>query len=659
MDKETKRIKVGPSQMRAEFMPETFDEEARTVEVVWSTGSKVKRFSWAHGEFLEELSLKKEHVDLDRLNQGAPVLNNHQSWDLRDSIGVVEKAWLKSKAGHAKIRFSAREDVQGIVNDIRDGIIKNISVGYRVEQFEDVSKKSDTIPTLRATKWTPMELSFVNIPADKDSQVRSAQSQSYEVEIIRQEEEPMPNENEKTVVTEPSQTQTRSTPAVTEPKIDLEAVKNEARAEGIKTESARQTEIRSLCKKVGLETSVADEMISGNVKIEDARSQIINKIAEQSASTPTTGHNVEVNDTQEKSRRNAAMNAVEHLYGTERPALIEGAREFCGHDILEVASRYMKAEGIKTEDLSRDDIIKLSIGGKLSGFQRTHVSSDFPFLVADVTNKTLQRAYGEKPQTFAPFVTERAPVNDFKKIQSTKFGDAPVLEKVNEKGEYKEGTISEGKEEYQIVKYGKMISVTEELLRNDDLNAVLQLSEKFGRGTRELESDIVWDIIKANLAMGDGKTLFHADHGNLAGAGAVISVTTVGAGRTAMRKQLGLDKAKIEVRPSFLVVPAALETVAEQFVGATIAAKDADVNPFKGLKIISEVRLDDLSAISWYLFGDASQAEMIEMVKMRGNESPIIETMMAFETDAMKMKVKYHFAAKALDWVAFYKNPGA
>lgn len=40
--------------------------------------------------------------------------------------------------------------------------------------------------------------------------------------------------------------------------------------------------------------------------------------------------------------------------------------------------------------------------------------------------------------------------------------------------------------------------------------------------------------------MGDGTALFHSNHGNLVAAGAAMSASTLGAARTAMRKQTGI-----------------------------------------------------------------------------------------------------------------------
>ena len=648
---------------RASFVPETFDSEKRTVEIVWTTGARVSRWSWTEGSYNEELSLQKSHVNLDRLNAGAPVLNNHRSGSLEDSIGVVEKAWIKNKEGRAIVRFSEREEVAGIVRDVESGVIRNISVGYSVQKYEDVTKKGEETKTFRAVDWTPMELSFVNIPADMDSQVRSAENKSYDVLIVRNQEVDMDDNNVEN--TQDKKPVVESTLKVSDkPVVDVVKERSEAKAEGQKLEMERQTSIRSLCDSVDLKDE-SEKLINDKKTVSEANSEIIRMIAERNAKKPTNGQTgVDVDDVSNANkRRECVVSAIENCYPDEalikKSKMIDGARDFAGHDIIEIARRYMDAEGIDTRNLTNQEIARLSIGKSLGGYgERSNTTSDFPFIVADVSNNRLQQAYQEQEQTFESFTTSRT-VGNTKNINSTLFGDAPVLEQVNEKGEYKKGTISEGKEVYKIRKYGKMIEVSEELMMNDELGAFLQLAAKFGARSRELESDIVWAIITDNDVMGDGVALFNtANHGNLAGSGAIFDVTTVGAGRLAMRLQVGLDGAKINVAPRTLVVPAALETEAEKFLAIIRPAKDSDTNPFKGLSLVSEVRLDDDSAVAWYLFATKAQAERIEIARLRGQETPQIETKLAFETDSMTMKIKYWFAAKAQDHRAFFKNPG-
>ena len=64
-------------QTRAFFEPSSVDTEARTAEVIWTTGARVQR-SGFNGPYLEELSMAPESIRMDRLNNGAPLLNSHK-----------------------------------------------------------------------------------------------------------------------------------------------------------------------------------------------------------------------------------------------------------------------------------------------------------------------------------------------------------------------------------------------------------------------------------------------------------------------------------------------------------------------------------------------------------------------------------------------------
>ena len=118
----------------ATILPQTFDDKNRTVRVTWSTGAAVPRRD-QQGPYNEVLSLDPAHVNLDRL-RGASVLDTHRQGGLRDVIGVVDRAGVEPGAGWADLRFSARAEVQPVVDDIRAGIIRSVSVGYSVQAWK-------------------------------------------------------------------------------------------------------------------------------------------------------------------------------------------------------------------------------------------------------------------------------------------------------------------------------------------------------------------------------------------------------------------------------------------------------------------------------------------------------------------------------------------
>src|SRR5690606_3657480 len=66
----------------AELAPNTIDPETRSVDVIWSTGARVRRLSLFGDPHDEELSMAPDHVRLERLNNGAPFLKVHDAGDL-------------------------------------------------------------------------------------------------------------------------------------------------------------------------------------------------------------------------------------------------------------------------------------------------------------------------------------------------------------------------------------------------------------------------------------------------------------------------------------------------------------------------------------------------------------------------------------------------
>jgi phage head maturation protease len=155
---------------RATFEPTTFDASSNTIRVVFSAGADVARRDLS-GEYIERLSLAPESVDLSLL-RGAPVLNNHDRYSGVEAIlGVVEDASVDGQRGEAVIRFGNRPEIAGIIADIRAGIIRNVSVGYSVEEWRESREDGKRVKT--AVRWTPREISFVPLGADPAATIRN------------------------------------------------------------------------------------------------------------------------------------------------------------------------------------------------------------------------------------------------------------------------------------------------------------------------------------------------------------------------------------------------------------------------------------------------------------------------------------------------------
>ena len=152
-----KQIKTGNLTRYLNFDRTAVDEEARTVSLSFSSDAPVER--WFGMEVLDH---SPKSVDLGRLNDGAPLLMDHNT---SDQIGRVESASVDGERGTAVVRFSKSARAQEIFTDVMDGIRQNISVGYRINDMKLEDSDAD-IETYRATSWQPFEVSVVSVPAD-------------------------------------------------------------------------------------------------------------------------------------------------------------------------------------------------------------------------------------------------------------------------------------------------------------------------------------------------------------------------------------------------------------------------------------------------------------------------------------------------------------
>lgn len=187
-----KTIKTQKYSIRALFMPDTINEEERTIEVTFATNAPYRRYVWTDRgpELVNEiLQFGQKNVRMDRLNASAPLLNNHNRYGgVQDNVlGVVEKAWLDKNEGRAIVRFSKRENAAAIFEDVQDGILRNISVGYQVYKYE--REKGQEVDTFRAVDWEPFEISLVDVPADFKAQIRSEENERIDTQVVGEDQE--------------------------------------------------------------------------------------------------------------------------------------------------------------------------------------------------------------------------------------------------------------------------------------------------------------------------------------------------------------------------------------------------------------------------------------------------------------------------------------
>lgn len=687
----------GDTSVRAASLePTTFNAANRTVDLTASTGATVRRFDWWSGEqFDEVLTVSAEAVDLTRFEAGSvSILNTHSQWDVKDVMGAGVPGTARFEDGKLILtaKLSARDDVAPFIQDIKDGILRNVSVGYRIlayEVDETTKPKTRTI-----TRWELLEVSFVPVGADGGAGTRSLSGDqqpgrqalmnsaapvtvnlnlsdftrapaahpptdnTQEVRMSDTTEQPAATQAP-TATTSPTDTgaeQQRAQPpaapapaaqqAPAAPAVDPLAAARQAEADRI-------DHIRSRAAQLNLPDEMVRTAITGGTSVADFNTRVIDHLAAEPSNQRAINPHVQVITDEGDTRVRAAMAG---LLNRANPAVhrLEGAAtEYRGIRLMDLARDCLEARGVRTRGMQNKDI----------AIRALQTTSDFPHILSGVTNTSLREGYEMAPRTYQAWARQMM-ATDFRDLNMVQFGGGGTLPKVGEHGEFKRGKLYESKESFRVATYGEVIGVTRQVIINDNLDALTRVPSEAGFRAAVTENTTVYGILTSNPTMSDSKALFHSGHINLAGSGTALSVAGLSTGRTAMRKQKALDgKTLLNVTPAVLLVPAALETTAEQIVVTrTVPTTTATSVPefFRTLNVVAEPLLDEDSATAWYLFANpASPAGSIAYAFLEGEEGVYTEERMGFDVDGMEIKIRHDFGAGAMDFRGAYKDPGA
>jgi ATP-dependent Clp endopeptidase proteolytic subunit ClpP len=298
---------------------------------------------------------------------------------------------------------------------------------------------------------------------------------------------------------------------------------------------------------------------------------------------------------------------------------------------------------------------------QLVGAAFTHSSSDFGNILFNVANKAMLMGYEEAEETFQTW-TRSGTLSDFKSSSRVGLNDIPSLREVRPGAEFKYVTVGDRAESIALATYGELLSLNRQTIINDDIGAFLRMARIMGDAAIRTVGDLVYAILTSNPQMSDGVALFHATHKNLnSSAGGALSVNSLDAARTGMRKQK-LDQGKaLNIRPEYLIVPAALETTGSKLMADTVlpGGSNGESNPVAGMAtVVTEARLDDTSAIQWYLAG-GSRYDTIEVAYLDGNSAPFLDQIEGWSVDGTAFKVRIDAGVAPIDHRPLFKSNGA
>ena len=616
------------------WAPKTYNQKTRSVQALLATETPVQVFDFMSGGGAINEILLMSGVQLPESSQ-IPLLDTHDRFSVRSVIGSCRDLRVEGDGLAAELFFSEDEAGRDLESKIAGGHLTDLSIGAEILDYEEVPEGTEEVIAGRAfegpkrviTSWRPFEASAVAVGADSNS-------------IIRNKDMGTKSQNK-------DQQDKR------EPSGGVSGDDQTLRAE-----RERVAEIYEMCSVAQLD-EFAHRFITEGVSVEAARQKIFDHM--KRTNPPIGAGRICVEETDGVKKADAVVDGllIRSGFSPENPA--PGAEDFQHASVLDVARECLHRnprENVRM--LSKAETIRRAMT------YRTHSTDDFPNILANTGNKMLREAFTNAPSTFQDW-TVKGRARDFKEMQRVQLSEAPDLLHIPENAEYTHGTFGEDSAEvFQVLKYGRIFTISWESLVNDDLDAFGRIAKAFVQAAKRGLNANVYQKLFDNANMSDGLPLFGTGHKNLETSDpGIIDISRLSSARSAMRKQTGLQTDyALNIEPRHLIVPASLETTADQVINTMVGLESSDGagarNPFyQKLNVITEPLLDSNSTDAWYVVANPRKFDTIEVAYLDGNEAPYLEEDNSFDTDSWRFKIRFAYGICVLDHRGFYKNPGA
>lgn len=703
-------IKVAQLTTRAEVG--TVDEKARTVDVMFSSGERVLRSNFFGDRSYEELSMDPAHVRMGRLSSGAaPFLKQH-SQHVDDVIGVVQSAKIENGKGTATIRFARAEDdpeADKIFRKMKDGIIRNVSVGYKTHRAEQINKgERAATPIFKVVDWEPAEISAVGIGAEAGATTRNDDPKLFNPCVFVTREGEDVTEEEKKALELAQQKLAAEKDELTKRALELDSQKAEIKTQkDALAKRERDAGIKSAVARAKLGDAFEKRMLDSDKSLLEVREMVLDEVARASDKdaigsqiVPGTGTKIGEEDrdkwlkgaSQAILARSGGLAAIaatiashkERNHKHQNPDFMAFAAKFDANDnggefrsmsFTDLARESMERHGVKVRGLSAMDLMERALlYTRDNAGQQT--SSDFSVALENVMHKQMVGEYARQSDSWRRFCGVDS-VPDFRDSNRYRLGSFGTLDLIGESGEYKHKQIPDAvKQVINTETYGNKISVSRKALVNDDMGAVMASAQRFGRMVALSIEKGVYTLLAENDGLGPTVTYNGATHALMdaawlnISAGSALSVTGIEADRVLMAEQLDISGNEIlDLAPNVMLLPTSLEGEAKVInrnaTDPTIVAGNPTnrVNMVAGLfrDIVGSSRLalngSTHATTRRYLFSDQTPALLV--VFLNGVQVPLMDSRPGWDIDGIEWKVRHDFKPQGFDPKGVVTNQGA
>lgn len=269
-------------------------------------------------------------------------------------------------------------------------------------------------------------------------------------------------------------------------------------------------------------------------------------------------------------------------------------------------------------------------------------------ILSNVANKSILAGYSHVEDSWRQ-VGKIASVSDFKEHTRVRLTGDMTYEKVAPGGEIKHGEYADQAFTNQADMYAKMISITRQMIINDDLGAFGELGMQFGMGAGYAIAELFWGIWNGAETAG----FFASANSNLAeGTATALSIDALTAAELLFLDQTKPNGKPLGIAPSILLVPNALKVLATSLMRTTGVnetttddTKSTNDNPHAGkFQVVSSsymgnASITGYSTSAWNLVADPMRLPSIEVAFLDGKDTPTVETSRPnFNTAGIEMR---------------------
>jgi hypothetical protein len=590
--------------------------DANVLRFSASSETPVMRFGDA-----EILRHDSTSVRLDRLRTLGSALVNH---DPNQRAAKILSVDIVAGRLEVEVRFGSTEFAQQVRQEVADGLLRGISIGYRVYAWlVDEEARSYT-----ATDWEPFEVTFTPVPAD--ASVGPGRSADAWGQLVRS----IPT----TAARAASQEARVSDPVIPNKPAAVEPPATIHKDEGARAAViAEQREIAQQAKSLGLDAG--DFVGLDRAAAKDA---MLLKLAERTASVaPKQAPVATVDYDQVDKARDAFTGALAHRVGMRSESLdkLKVSNPLVGRGMLETFRRYAKLVGINTEEWSREDVAYFALGKREMMSEMAQRSANVStgqftsFVFLNAITKIVARGFemGSATARYRRIVSEQT-VPDFKQFSVGSLS-AGNLQKTAELMAFPELDKAEGVYNSTAKMWGGTLSLSLESLVSDDTASFERLLRMAGpiadktidrrtfqkllMGTSASEATATWTNNTTS-----GGSLVYTTADTMAAARGKLAVVRAG-----LINKVGKDGNPYGNLPRFLVVPVTREMEALGITGGSGPALQAGVaQQASSLEVVATPWLEASaltgnSTTSYYLLADPNEVTALVVSKVRGFET--------------------------------------